>query len=204
MSADDRRLAAVITRIDEANSSDPTLIEYQGRELRKEPLHAELMTSWMLRLDPDAGPLSMIAARGHHIRRWTRPRSDHPDGRSGYLRWRSAAQRFHAEEVAEIMRSEGYDDESIDRVGRLIRKQGLGVDPAVQVHEDARCLVFLDTQLDQTADRVGDAEMVAILIKTLPKMSPRGIEAAMTLELGTRAASLVQQAVDVVAEDSST
>lgn len=189
------RLDAVVARIDDANASDPTVIVFRGAAVPKEPLHAQLMTDWLLRLDPDSDERSLIAARGHHVRRWTRPRSEQSAGRAGYLRWRTAAKRFHAETVGSFMREVGYDEADVERVAQLIRKDGLGSDPAVQTHEDALCLVFLDTQLDQTADKLGDDEMVAVLAKTLPKMSPRGVAATGTLDLGDRGADLLQRAV---------
>ena len=84
---------------------------------------------------------------------------------------------------------------AIARVGSIIRKEGLRSDPAVQTHEDALCLVFLDTQLDDLADRLGDDEVVEVLAKTVPKLSPRGLDAVGQLELSERGADLVQRAV---------
>ena len=69
-----------------------------------------------------------------------------------------ALKKQHAEEVAGILADVGYDDDTIDRVQRIIRKEGLGTDPAVQVHEDALCLVFLETQLAATVDHLGDEQ----------------------------------------------
>ena len=51
-------------------------------------------------------------------------------------------------------------------------------DPAAQVHEDAACLVFLETQLDQLIDQMGDDRVVEVLVKTAAKMSPAGLAAA--------------------------
>ena len=57
---------------------------------------------------------------------------------------------------------------------RIIRKEGLGTDPQVQVHEDALCLVFLETQLAATVDDLGDDKMLDVIRKTAAKMSPDG------------------------------
>ncbi len=70
----------------------------------------------------------------------------------------------------------------------IIRKEGLSTDPAVtdpgvQTHEDALCLVFLATQLDDVAGRLGEDETVAVLAKTLPKLSAAGLAAAKNLPL---------------------
>ena len=79
-------------------------------------------------------------------------------------------------------------------MARIIRKEGLGHDPEVQVHEDALCLVFLETQLEELADRVGDDEMVRILERTIPKLSDTGVRCALTLDLGERGAALLARA----------
>lgn len=189
------RLDRAIAAIDAANAEDPHRLEYRGVSRPKELLHAELMTRWVRELDPDADEAQLLAARAHHFRRWTSPRSDHPEGRAGYLRWRTRAKQRHAEEVGTLLASHGYDDATIDRVGSIIRKEGLRTDPDVQTHEDALCLVFLDTQLDDLADQLGDDEVIQVLVKTLPKMSARGVEAVGRIELTERGASLVGRAV---------
>ena len=49
-----------------------------------------------------------------------------------------------------------YDDGAIARVQAIVRKQGLGRHPEVQVHEDALCLVFLETQFEALATQIDD------------------------------------------------
>lgn len=169
------RRARALAAIDEANAADPNTIEVRGAVRPKEQAHAELMTEWLERLDPDASDAQHLAARAHHLRRWTSPRTDHPDGRAGYLRWRTALKKQHAEEVASILQQAGYDPETIERTQRIIRKEGLGSDPQVQTHEDALCLVFLETQLADLVDAQGDDKMTGIIQKTAAKMSPRAL-----------------------------
>jgi hypothetical protein len=166
------RYRRAIAGIDAANAADPVTIVVDGEERPKEQAHAEFMTAWVTRLDPSATEVQLIAARAHHLRRWTVPRSSYPDGRAGYLRWRTALRKQHAEEVAAILESEGYDADEVEAVQRIIRKEGLGTDPAVQVQEDALCLVFLQTQLAGTVDQLGDDHVVEVIRKTAAKMSP--------------------------------
>ena len=151
----DARFEAAIAAIDAANADDPNVVVVGGVERPKEQAHAELMTEWVHRLDPRATSEQLLAARAHHLRRWALPRSEFPEGRAGYLRWRTELSKRHAAEVGEILAAHGYDSPAVARVQQIIRKQGLASDPAVQVHEDALCLVFLETQLDPTIDRLG-------------------------------------------------
>jgi Domain of unknown function (DUF4202) len=189
------RLAAALAAIDAANADDPNVISVDGVERPKELAHAELMTRWVRTLDPDCSDEQILAARAHHLRRWTIPRTSYPDGRSGYLKWRTALKRKHGDDVSAILRDVGYDDESVARVQAIVTKRGLGQDPAVQVHEDALCLVFLETQLDELASKMGDDKTVDILQKTAKKMSPVGLEAARELRFSPPAAALLERAL---------
>jgi hypothetical protein len=189
------RLVAALAAIDAANADDPNVITVGGVERPKELAHAELMTAWVRALDPDCSDEQLLAARAHHLRRWTIPRDSYPDGRSGYLRWRTALKRQHAEDVGAILRDAGYDDDAVARVQAIVRKQGLGQDPAVQVHEDALCLVFLETQFDELADKLGDDKTIDVLQKTAKKMSPAGLDAAHGLPFSPEAAALLERAL---------
>jgi hypothetical protein len=193
--SDPARLAAASDAIDAANAADPNEITIAGQTGPKELLHGRRAADWVRRLDPRADDAQLLAARAHHFRRWTHPRGDFPDGRGGYLRWRTAAKKAHAAEVGELLRSVGYGEDTVDRVGAIIRKEALSSDPAVQTHEDALCLVFLESQFDELSDQLGDDHMVGVLVKTLGKMSPAGIDAASTIPLSDRGARLLERAI---------
>jgi hypothetical protein len=206
--ADPGRFARAIAAIDAANADDPFTIVIDGVERPKEQAHAEAMTEWVLRFDPEAGEAQLLAARAHHLRRWAHPRDAEPEGRAGYLRWRAEAKRRHAAEVGEILAGVGYDDATIATVQDLVAKKGLGKgdrpdvdgrpDP-FQVHEDALCLVFLTTQFDELADKIGDDKTVDVLARTLPKMGDRGRAAALALPLDDHQLALVGAALDRLA-----
>jgi Domain of unknown function (DUF4202) len=189
------RLAAALAAIDAANADDPYVLMVDGVERPKELAHAELMTRWVRTLDPQCSEEQILAARAHHLRRWTIPRDSYPEGRPGYLKWRTALKRQHADEVGAILREAGYDDMSVARVQAIVRKQGLGHDHAVQVHEDALCLVFLETQFDELARKMGDDKTVDILHKTAKKMSTAGLDAARTLRFSPSATALLERAL---------
>ena len=150
---DEDRLGRAVAAIDAANAADPNEIVVGGQRRPKELAHAELVTDWVVRLDPDADEALLLAARAHHLRRWSIPRASYPEGRAGYLKWRRTLHDQHAREVAEILEAVGYDEPTIARVQQLVRKRGLGSDPDVQVLEDALCLVFIETQLHDLAAR---------------------------------------------------
>jgi len=189
------RFEDAIVAIDAANADDPNQIEVRGERQPKELAHAALMTEWVERLDPTATEAQRLAARAHHLRRWSSPRSSYPDGRAAYLRWRTALRQQHAEEVAGLLIAVGYDDATVARVQTIIRKDGLGSDPQVQVHEDALCLVFLETQLAATTDDLGDDKMLDVIRKTAAKMSPAGLAQVAELPMREHDRALIARAL---------
>jgi hypothetical protein len=198
ISVDADRFERAVQAIDAANAADPNTIEIDGVARPKELAHAELMTAWVRRLDPTATEAQLLAARAHHLRRWIVPRSDYPEGRAGYLRWRADAKKRHAADVADILVAQGYDDETIERVQAIVRKDSLRTDAAVQVHEDALCLVFLETQLHGVVDQLGADKGADVLRKTLRKMSPRGQAEAREVTLAPEDRATVIAALEEV------
>lgn len=189
------RYRAAVAAIDAANADDPHTIEVRGERRPKEQAHAELMTEWVSVLAPDADEAQLLAARAHHLRRWSLPRTTYPDGRAGYLRWRTALRKQHGAEVAEILAGVGYPPEVVERVQAIVEKRGLGSDPAVQAHEDALCLVFLETQLAETVDRLGEDKVVDVVRKTAAKMSAAALARVADLPLRPQDHALVTRAL---------
>ncbi len=189
------RLARAIEALDAANVEDPTRVELDGELRPRELAHAELATRWVRRLRPDAGEELLLAARGHHLRRWAVPRASAPAGRAGYLRWRADLQRRHAEEVGAILRAAGYDGDAVARVGAIVRKERLRSDAEVQVLEDALCLVFLEMQYEELRARLDAEQMEHVLRRTWRKMSTSARELALGLPLSEEGRALVERAV---------
>lgn len=189
------RLERALAAIDAANADDPFTIEVGGVTRPKELAHAELMTAWLERLVEHPTDAQRLAARAHHLRRWVSPRDDYPEGRAGYLRWRKDQAKRQAAEVAELLAGCGYDEATIDRVQAIITKVGLRTDPEVQAHEDALCLVFLQTQLLDLAGQLGPEKAVDVLAKTLKKMTPRGRSEALELDLDPAGRAALEEAL---------
>jgi limonene-1,2-epoxide hydrolase len=191
------RIRAAWAAIDAANAGDPTVVTVRGVTGPKEILHAQLVTAWVERLQPNASDALLIAARGHHLRRWTSPRSSYPAGRAGYLRWRKALHEQHATELAALAHDAGFDGDTIATAQALVRKDGLQRAEAgsdVQVLEDALCLVFLETQFTDIAARLEPATLSGVIVKTVNKMSAAGTACIAELPLGPGAQRLITEA----------
>lgn len=189
------RLSRALAAIDAANADDPHRIVVRGVEQPKELGQAALASEWLGRLRPDADEALVLAVRAHHVRRWAIPRASYPEGRAGYLRWRKALKELHMAEVARILGPVGYDEATIWRVQNIVGKRGLGTDPDVQVLEDVVCLVFLETQLHDLAEKLAPDHTVEVIRKTLPKMSDEAKAVALQLDLGADDRALLERAV---------
>jgi hypothetical protein len=164
-------LEAALDAIDAVNAQDPRILEVRG-SLRPWALgEGELATQWLATLAPDASDTLRIAVRAHHIRRWETPRDSFPEGRAGYLKWRTHLYDVAAQHVSEIMREAGYDDDAIAHAVQLMHKRNLRTDAEAQTYEDVLCLVFLESQFADFAARTDDAKLATIVDKTLAKMS---------------------------------
>jgi len=183
MPFDATQFQQAIARFDAANAEDPNRESWQGEAQPKELLYARRISGWLERLNPDASEALRLAVRAQHIRRWTIPRRDYPPGKAGYKRWRSTLARFHAETAGAMLVDVGYDAETIRRVQALIRKEQLKQDPEAQCLEDAACLVFLENDFADFAQKHDEAKVIDIVRKTWKKMSPAGHAAALGLAL---------------------
>ncbi len=163
-------LSRAMAEIDAANAADPNLESGEPAALH----YGQRMSDELARLFPDAGDVLRIAARGQHVERWLLPRADFPEGREGYLDWRREQARRHAERIAGIMAAAGYCEADQQRVGGLLRKEGIKRDADVQALEDVICFVFLRHYFADFATKHTPEALLKIVQKTARKMSAEG------------------------------
>lgn len=185
----------VVQKIDDVNKDDVRSIFSEGEEYPYEIFYARRLSFWVHRLDPNASFELLIAARGQHIGRWTIRRDRFPMDRGGYLRWREELKKFHAQKVADIMRSEGCADDEIEEVRRIILKKGIKESRDVQTMEDALCLVFLENQFDALKEKTIDEKMTEIVRKTWKKMSDAGRSLAKSIPMSPEAKRFLEKAI---------
>jgi len=193
---DSNRFDKAIAQFDALNSADPNHVVVEGKSVPKELHDALAMSRWVEALYPDASEAVKLAARCQHLCRWEIPRSSFPEGRTAYLKWRNELKKFHAEKSEEVLRSVGYDEETINAVKTINLKKQLSSNPEVQAVEDALCMVFLETQFESYLEKWDYEKVIHILRKTWGKMSQRAQDAALKLPLSERAIALIQKALD--------
>ena len=198
MQMDSARLAQAIAEIDRANAEDPNQIEVRGVLRPKELAHADLASEWIAQLVRQPSEALQLAARAHHLRRWSLPRSDFPEGRSGYLVWRQALKQQHADEAAHILEACGYPPETIESTRDIILRKNLTGSTEAQALEDALCLIFFETQLVELAGRLAPLKMREVGLKTLRKMSPHARRLAMELPIDRQYIDLLRELGDAL------
>ena len=192
------RFTRAVERFDAANADDPNHETVDGADQPKELVYARRMTATLARFAPNASEIVRLAARSQHIRRWSVPRTDYPDGRDGYRRGRTHLYGVHADTAATILRDVGYDDPTVSRVASLLRKERLKVDPEVQLLEDVACLVFLEHYLSDFVPKHDEQKLTGVLQKTWRKMSAAGHEAALALDFPSELRAFLARAVGPV------
>jgi hypothetical protein len=173
---------AAIAAFDKANAEDPNKEMANGKAYPKELLYSQRMTEMQERYAPEANEVVKLAVRAQHIQRWKSPRNDYSMDRQGYLQWRTALYKFHAETAGKLMKKAGYDDEMIERVKAVVGKKGLKVNPDTQLMEDVVDLVFLEYYMIGFATshpEYDEAKWIEIIKKTWQKMSTRAHEFAL-------------------------
>ena len=207
-------LSKALRLIDEAHAQDPNIVETKTSttptstalpassspasgtmSIPYELHYARQMTSYLHLHVPTPSPKLQVAIRAQHFRRWEIPRSSYPEGKTGYLAWRTFLKKRQAEQVKEICLQAGFEEGEAEGVAGLIRKDGLmqkkkdGGDDnnfaEVQILEDVACLVFLKDQLEEFASQEkghDEQKILRILRKTWAKMGSRGRELALKME----------------------
>jgi hypothetical protein len=174
MQTDQECFKRSIALFDAANAQDPNREPADGKEYPKELLYSLRMSEMLARFAPDAADAVKLAVRAQHIRRWESPRGSFAKDRTGYLQWRTALYKFHAETAGRLMREAGYDEAAIVRVQAAVGKKGIKVNPETQLLEDVTDLVFMEHYLAHFVAQKPDyseEKWLGIIRKTWLKMS---------------------------------
>ncbi|WP_062268487.1 DUF4202 domain-containing protein [Endozoicomonas arenosclerae] len=185
------RIQQTLAAIDALHAQDPETIEGKAKEL----IYAENMSAWLQKLNSDASEELQIAVRSQHLCRWEIARSEFPMDRPGYLKWRTELGKLHARKAVEVMKDQGYSEESCQQAETIIRKLGLKRNAEAQTLEDCACLVFIETDFLNFAAKHPEEKIIRIVQKTWAKMSEQAHQKALALDLPDEALSLIQKAL---------
>jgi len=181
--------------IDAAHAADPTRVE-DG--CAAELVYADRVEAWVARLVPDASPALRLAARCQHLERFLTPRSSYPEGKVGYLKWRTFLYKKQGERARELALEAGLPAAEAEQIARWVSKTDLRKDAGSQALEDAAILVFLENEIGAFAAQHSDyprEKFLDILRKTWRKLSEAARPHALALDLPPAIAALVTEAL---------
>jgi hypothetical protein len=193
--ADAARFRDAIRRFDELNAGDPNHEFVDGVPQPRELVNARRVCAWVMTLAPNASEELRLAARSQHICRWQIPRHRYEMTRAGYHHWRNDLKRFHAEKSSAVLMDVGYSQDVASRVRDLNLKKNFPADGDSRILEDALCLVFLQFQLAELANKTDEAKVINALQKSWNKMTPAAREHAPKLDFAPRERDLLQRAL---------
>ncbi len=101
-----------------------------------------------------------------------------------------------------MLHSCGYDEATTARVAAIILRKSLAGDAEAQALEDALCVVFFETQLDDLANRLDPEMLQDVGRKTLRLMSPESRLRALCLPLAQNYLALLRALINELAESS--
>ncbi len=93
------------------------------------------------------------------------------------------------------MAKEGYAEAEIEPVKQIILKKNFQANPDAQTVEDALCLIFLESQFEELRQKTPDPKMIDIIQKTWKKMSSKGKEVALAMNLPANHLELIKKAL---------
>ncbi|MFK0569968.1 DUF4202 domain-containing protein [Endozoicomonas sp.] len=185
------RLTETLDVIDQLHAMDPKIIDGTPAELD----YARQMTYWLQQLAPDASEELQIAVRSQHLCRWEISRSEYPEGRTGYLQWRTELGKMHARKATEVMEQNGYSEQSCEKASAIIRKQGIKRNQDAQILEDCACLVFLTRDFSAFSVKYPRDKIISIVQKTWKKMSERAQQEALQLPFTENDKKILEEAL---------
>jgi len=186
--------------IDAANNEDPNQVTVDGKVWPKERLYSERMADMQVRFAPAADDAVKLAIRAQHVQRWKSARTDYPEGRQGYMQWRTGLYKLHADTAADLLANAGYAEEFIERVKQAVGKRALKINKDTQLLEDVADLVFIEHYMLDFAQKhpeYDEDKWLDIIRKTWKKMSQPAQQFALAgnITLPESLLPLIQKAV---------
>mmetsp|Transcript_43298 Transcript_43298/g.111831 ORF Transcript_43298/g.111831 Transcript_43298/m.111831 type:complete len:224 (-) Transcript_43298:200-871(-) len=186
------QVALAIRLIDEVHVRQPRLSKGQMDEGE----YCLQVERWVEKLtDGKITPELRIAARAQHFERHCIKRAEYEMTTAGYHKWRSAVKKRQGERLAEVVAGANLDKALLARVKGLVSKSLPLSDPAMQIIEDAACLVLLDRDVEAFAEGKEEAKIIDVVQKTWKKMSERARAEALTLNYSPEVKAILDKAL---------
>ncbi len=160
-------------------------------------IHAQLVLKWTLVLRPDADEALQIAALGHDIDRAVTGITDKDlKDPSKYEDFRREHSIRSAKILSDLMKQEGYDERTIDRVYVIVEKHEFGGDPDSDALKDADSIAYFEYNIPTYLERYGREKTKNKIKFMYKRMSKKAEHLVKQLKFGDKEiANLVNESI---------
>lgn len=139
----------------------------------EDPIHAENVLQWLLKLKPDADETSQIAALAHDIDRADERRKIQRSDFSDYNQFKAAHANNSAKILKEILHNCQVEQSVVDEACRLVERHEIGGDPFSDLLKDADSISFFEVNMPLYFQREGYEETLKRCIWGYKRLSPK-------------------------------
>jgi hypothetical protein len=138
----------------------------------EDPVHAENVLEWVLKLKPDADEALQIAALAHDIDRAVEKRKVSRSDFNNYNAFKAAHAKNSARILKEILNGCHVEQTIIDEACRLVERHEAGGDPCSDLLKDADSISFFEVNMPLYFQREGYEETLKRCIWGYRRLSP--------------------------------
>ena len=139
----------------------------------EDPIHAESVHGWLLRLKADADETLQIAALAHDIDRADETRKIQRADYDDYNEFKAAHSRNSAKILKEVLHECQLEQPIIDEACRLVEQHEIGGDSRSDLLKDADSLSFFEVNMPLYFQREGYEETLRRCIWGYRRLSPQ-------------------------------
>ena len=139
----------------------------------EDPVHAENVLEWVLRLKPDTDEALQIAALAHDIDRADEKRKVRRSDFNDYNKFKAAHANNSAKILKEILHECHVEQSVIDEACRLVERHEVGGDPHSDLLKDADGISYFEVNMPLYFQREGYEETLKRCIWGYNRLSPK-------------------------------
>jgi len=139
----------------------------------EDPIHAENVLEWLLKLKPDADEALQIAALAHDIDRSDERTKIRRSDFNDYNQFKASHANNSAKILKDILHKCQVEQSVVDEACRLVKRHESGGDPRSDLLKDADSISYFEVNMPQYFQREGYEETLRRCIWGYQRLSPR-------------------------------
>ena len=139
----------------------------------EDPIHAENVLGWIIKLNPDADEALQIAALAHDLDRANEKRKIQRSNFNDYNQFKAAHAKNSAEILKKILHKYQVEKSVVDKACRLVERHEIGGDPLSDLLKDADSISYFEVNMPLYFQREGYEETLKRCIWGYHRLSPK-------------------------------